>query len=59
MEIGTKIKFTDKTGEVLKGEVTKLNFNGDTNIITANCYKPSWDMEISCLVPKKVLTILN
>jgi hypothetical protein len=58
MEIGTKIQFTDKTGELLKGEVTAVGFDGNPNILTALCYKPSWEMEVSCLVPKKAVTIV-
>ncbi len=53
LKIGDQVSFKDKTGELLSGDVTELEFDGDPKIITVNCFKKSWDMEVSCLVQKK------
>ena len=56
MEKGDKVKFTDKTGEKLEGKITQLKFNGDDDIIGVLCFKKSWNMKVSCIVPKNLVT---
>lgn len=61
LQIGDRIKFKDKTGEWLEGPVTSLE-SPDKNhpeFITVLCYKPSWNMDISCLVPRGVAHVIE
>lgn len=56
IQIGDTVTFVDKTGESLTGKVQGFGaVNNDPNIVTVECFKPSWDMEINCLVTKKHL----
>lgn len=55
---GTKISFTDKYGHQLTGTVTETHYEGNPNIIVANCFKPSWDMFVNCVVRKKNVKIV-
>lgn len=59
MKQGDTVRFTDKTGEVLTGKVTNLNFEGDEAIIVVDCFKPSWGMSVSCIVPKDKVVVLQ
>jgi hypothetical protein len=56
---GDKVKFTDKTGENLEGTITSLSFDGNKNIISVLCFKKSWNTNVNCLVPKKIVTLIK
>jgi hypothetical protein len=58
-KIGDKVTFTDKTNEKLTGEVREVEMENMPEMLAVTCHKPSWNMDISCLVPKKTARLVK
>lgn len=59
LNIGDLVEFTDKSGEKLRGDVTALAFGDDKDVITVMCFKPSWSMDVSCLVGRSSVRLVT
>lgn len=57
MNIGNTVSFTDKTGEQLEGKITGIGFDGNPSILQVLVFKKSWDMEVSCLIPREMVIL--
>jgi hypothetical protein len=55
LKIGDKVQFVDKTGELLKGEVSGLDTE-EGDYLTVLAFKKSWGKEVNCLLTAKWLT---